>query len=412
MELAIVPRIRYPRRPEVSENALESRLALHVEGTVRSYLDPDRIEALAEDMRIVQRRRVHHAGLVATAFVVSAFDGGTDTEGRILDAWQTYLALGGTRSSETSFRRMAHKMVPVLKKLLRRRLQQLSKQAHPELRGRLESFADVLVPDGCAFKLASALSGSYPGTGQPAELKLHAVYSVRAGAVTSTRATAGSVHDSEGFAPTWTPGALYIWDLGYNSYERFIDATTSGAHVLQRLKENANPVALASYGPTGHRRALGDHDGKPLRLNEACALWYVHQRKVLDLDVELEDDQHRKTVARVVCVPFAGEDRYYLSSLPREAFTAYDLAEMYRVRWEIELFFRNWKGGVRLDQVRRLSHPASLELTITASMLAALLASDISSRLMSLSAMLESSQSSPAVEDFPPSAYSAPRAAH
>ena len=401
MELAIVPRLRYPQRPEVSENPLESLLAREVEEVGRAYLDPDRIDALAEDMRIVRRHRVHHAGLVAVAFVVSAFDGGTDTEGRILDAWQTYLSLGGTPSSETSFRRMAHKMVPVLNRLLRRRLRQLSKQAHPELRGRLESFADVLVPDGCAFKLAAALSGSYPGTGQPAELKLHAVYSVRAGAVLSTQTTAGSVHDSEGFAPTWAPDALYIWDLGYNSYERLIDAKRAGAHVLQRLKEGANPIALASYGPGGHRRALADTHGKPLSLNDACAFGYVHKQSVLDLDVELEDSLGRKTVVRVVCVPFDGEDRYYVTTLPREVFSAFDIAEIYRLRWEVELFFRNWKGGVRLDQVRRLSHPASLELAITASMLAALLARDISARLAELSQQLDTPQS-PHAETFPP----------
>jgi hypothetical protein len=311
------------------------------------------------------------------------------------------MALGGTPSSETSFRRMAHKMAPVLKLLLRRRLRQLSKQAHPELRGRLESFADVLVPDGCAFKLAAALSGSYPGTGQPAELKLHAIYSVRTEAVISSQTTAGSVHDSEGFAPTWAPGALYIWDLGFNSYERYIDATTAGAHVLQRLKDGANPVVLASYGPTGHRRALADENGKPLKINDACAFGYVHRQSVLDLDVELEDDSGRKAVARVVCVPFDGEDRYYLSSLPRDVFSAHDLAEIYRVRWEVELFFKNWKGGVRLDQVRRLSHPASLELTITASMLAALLARDISARLAELSQMFGSSQALPAETTSP-----------
>jgi hypothetical protein len=36
---------------------------------------------------------------------------------------------------------------------------------------------DVLIPDGCAFKVARALSGLHPGTGTAAELKLHAVYS-------------------------------------------------------------------------------------------------------------------------------------------------------------------------------------------------------------------------------------------
>jgi hypothetical protein len=85
MELAIVPRLRHPQRLETSEKPLESLLARHVEGVVRSYLDPDRVEALAEDMRIVQRRRVHHAGLVAVAFVASAFEGGSDGCGPATD---------------------------------------------------------------------------------------------------------------------------------------------------------------------------------------------------------------------------------------------------------------------------------------------------------------------------------------
>lgn len=397
MELAVVPRLRHRQQPEVAEDPLVFRLAPHIEEVARKYLDPDRIEALAEDMRIVHRHRVHNAGLVAAAFVVSAFEGGSDTEGRILDGWQTYLSLGGTRSSETSFRRMAHKMAPVLRRLLRRRLRELGQSQHPELRGRLESFADVLVPDGCAFKLAAAMSGLYPGTGQPAELKLHAVYSVRASAVVEVHATAGSVHDSDGFHPEWERDALYLWDLGYNSYPRFIDAVQGGAHVLQRLKDGANPVVLASYGPEGHRRVLRAADNKPMSLNEACEFGHVHHQRVLDLDVEIHDGQ-RKVVARVVCIPFEGEDRYYLTTLPREIFSPHDVAELYRVRWEVELFFRNWKGGVRLDQVRRLSHPASLDVTITASMLAALLARDVSVRLNEMAAEIHASTS----EAIPP----------
>jgi IS4 transposase len=171
--------------------------------------------------------------------------------------------------------------------------------------------------------------------------------------------------------------------------------------VLQRLKHGANPVVLASYGPSGHRRALNG-EGKPLSLNDACNFGYVHRQSVLDLDVELQDSQGRTMIARVVCVPFQGEDRYYLTSLPRDTFSAYDIAEIYRLRWEVELFFRNWKGGVRLDQVRRLSHPASLQLAITASMLAALLARDISARLTEISDQLDSESESPPAEAFSP----------
>jgi hypothetical protein len=52
----------------------------------------------------------------------------------------------------------------------------------------------------------------------------------------------------------------------------------------------------------------------------------------------------------VVCVPFGGQDRYYLTTLPRAIFTPQDVAEPYRIRWEVELFFRGWRGAMSLDE--------------------------------------------------------------
>ncbi len=111
----------------------------------------------------------------------------------------------------------------------------------------------------------------------------------------------------------------------------------------------------------------------------------LHSAHVLDLDVRLEDGEGRSIVARVVCVPF-GEDWYYLTTLPRSVFTAHDVAELYRVRWEVERMFRGWRGALRLDEVMRLSHPTSLQAAVTASLLAAALAQDITCELNALEA--------------------------
>ena len=99
------------------------------------------------------------------AFILSAFERSTDTEGRLLDARIIYEKLGGPSSGKTSFRKMAHKLLPVHHRLLRRRLRRLA-AALPseEMRGRLSKLADVLIPDGCAFKLARTLSELYPKT--------------------------------------------------------------------------------------------------------------------------------------------------------------------------------------------------------------------------------------------------------
>lgn len=389
MELAVVPPLRRALRPEIAPDPLRDRLAVHVERDVLALLDPARLEAQAEDLGLVQRHRVHHAGLIVCAWVLAAFARSTDTEGRMLDAQRTYRALGGADSGATSFRNQSRKLLPLFHRLLRRRLRALTDAADtPALRGRLAAFADVLIPDGCAFKVANALAGVYAGTGQPAEFKLHAVYCVRAGAVTTQTATAGSVHDSDGFWPeAWEPDALYLWDLGYNHYGRFIDAATAGSHVVQRLKDTANPVALASYGPTGARRTLpAGADGRPMRLQEATEFGHVHHQRVLDLDVLLAADDGRTHLARVVCVPCDGADYWYLTTLPRELFTPHDIAELYRIRWEAELFFRTWKGGVRLDEVRRLSNPQSLQVAVTTSLLAALLSRALGAALEQLAA--------------------------
>ena len=102
-------------------------------------------------------------------------------------------------------------------------------------------------------------------------------------------------------------------------------------------------------------------------------------------------------VARVVCVPFGGEDRYYLTTLPRELFTPHDVAELYRVRWEVERFFRGWRGALRLDEVRRLANAKSA--AVTASLLAAALAHDLTEIANDLAARQAAAEQAA----FPPS---------
>lgn len=382
MELFVLPRFWRPDPSADRDDDEAVRRAREVlTSSIAAFLDPDRLKALAEDLGCVSRTRKHHAGLMTIAAILSALRHGPDTEGRWLDAQSLYERLGGRRGGATAFRDKLRDLEPVFRELLRRRVLSLQEN-NPALRGRLSAFADVLIPDGCAFKIASALAGIWPGTGTPAEFKLHAVYSVRAGGLADLRGSAGSVHDNKGFGPTsWVRDALYIWDLGYQDYDRFVDAVLSGAVPLQRLKDKANPVVVASYGADGVRRPLLDSEGQSMRLNAACELGLLPRDGTIDLDVKIHDSRGRVVVARVVCVPFRDDDRWYLTTLPREVFTPFDVAEIYRVRWEVELFFRDLKGAVRLDEVTRLKNPISLRVALFASLIAATLGQQLTAAL-------------------------------
>ena len=408
IEKLIGPRFRHgppktaPKR--VRAQALEAAVAKVVEESARGLFDAARLEAIAYDLGAFSYQRLTRPGLVGCALVLSALERRTDTSGRWLDAQGVYADLGAPEVSQTSFRDAVRKMKPVLTEVLRRRMKQLEDAADShELRGRLSEFTDVIVPDGCAFKLASVLSGVHPGTGNPAELKLHAVYSVKTGMASVTQQTAGRVHDNDGFWPKWEGGALYIWDLGFNDMTRFIDAVEAGAHVLQRLKTSANPKVLARYDADGVKCV----EDMPMPLDRVCE-FFAPSTGQLDFDVEVRAPDRRRATARVVCVPYAGEDRYYLTTLPRNVFTPSDCAELYRVRWEVELFFRNWHGALRMDDVHRLRHPVSLEVAVLSSVLAACLSREVHAGLERLSPNLfdgpKSPENPPAAVDFPPGA--------
>ena len=149
MELAVAPSLHRPLSPAGSD-PLVALFAPYVERSVVGMLDPDRINMLAEDLRAVQRQRKHHAGLLVSALVLSAFRGPSDIEGRWLDAASTYRDIGGREGGMTAFRSFARKMLPVMQTLLQRRMKQIVAEAKTtELRGRLQAFADVLIPDGC-----------------------------------------------------------------------------------------------------------------------------------------------------------------------------------------------------------------------------------------------------------------------
>lgn len=399
VELALAPLLpsRLPARSPAPPSALQARFTSLIEDSVRDLFDPDRIEAIAEDMRVLHRRRKHKVGLLVAALILSAFEHPADTHGRWLDAQAAYRALGGPDSSDSSFQDQCRAMLPVLQELLRRRIDQLEKRTDdPRLRGRLASFTDVLMPDGCAFKVARALSWRYPGTGTVAEFKLHAVYSLRAQGPISLQTTPGRVHDSKCFWPKkWQKGALYLWDLGYHSHRRFISAARAGAHVVQRLKDSDNPLVLASFSTQGVERVVQSERGSPVRLNEALSTGLVHRSRILDLDV-LVRYKRRSVRARLVCVPAEGQDRWYLTTLPRSVFSPYDVAELYRLRWEVELLFRQWRGACNLDEVGRLTNHKSIEVAITASLLASLLGQQIARGLQQLEAASKAPPPAPA----------------
>ena len=259
------------------------------------------------------------------------------------------------------------------------------RQATPEDRRRkdfgvlLKEFSDVQVVDSTSLLLKKLARHWAPSTSKvkPAGVKWHALVSLKDGLPVADRLTEQRLHDSAGLPDAaLAPGTLTLFDLGYVNVERFIEAINRGADFLTRLKSNHNPVILRVHTGKGDRvKARG------MRLEDALEQKVLlDDAGALDLDVRLEANGKSGT-ARVVAELAAvdGEFHWYLTSVDRDVLSIDDVVEAYRLRWYVELFFKQLKSGTGLDTIQA-SRPGAVAALVYAKVIALCLA-----RLLELS---------------------------
>lgn len=237
----------------------------------------------------------------------------------------------------------------------------------------LKEFRDVQVVDSSSHLLKRLARHWAPSTSKvkPAGVKWHAVVSLKDGLPVAERLTEQKLHDSAGLPDgALAPGTLTLFDLGYIDVGRFVDAIRRGADFLTRLKSTHNPVIARVHVGKGDRvKARG------MRLEEALVQGVLLDDKgALDIDVLLEADGKSAT-ARVVAELSAedGEFHWYLTSVSREVLSIDDVVEAYRLRWYIELLFKQMKSGAGLDTILA-SRPGAVAALVYAKVVALCLA--------------------------------------
>lgn len=137
--------------------------------------------------------------------------------------------------------------------------------------------------------------------------------------------------------------ALYIFDLGYWTYELFDTIITQGQHFISRLRADCNPRILKVY--------VGKQEWVGKRLKEITLTG-----QTVDLLVNVSSDnphnpqmQHN---VRLVGLWHAAKHRWHLyltSLLAWQKFSAVLIGELYRLRWQIEILFRTLKSTLQLQ---------------------------------------------------------------
>jgi putative transposase len=231
---------------------------------------------------------------------------------------------------------------------------------------------DFHIMDSMTVTLPKELYAEYPGTGDYAALKVHKRLSVGLGTVVSYHISCAREHDAPHLVldESWR-GLGLLCDLGYASLQLLYDCERLEMVYVIRLKDNWKPRVQQI-----HRGQVQDTFFSGTNLQALLAdKTLLLDGRVVDATVTLGVGP--KTVGcRLVGVPAPdGTYRFYLTNLKRKL-GPHQIADIYRVRWEIESDNKLDKSCSHLDKISARTPSAVRALvhaSLTSSMLACLL---------------------------------------
>ncbi len=291
----------------------------------------------------------------------------------IADILRTFNAQTGLRTQYKAFyNRLAQPEFPrFMQQIYRDILRHLSANILcPAANGTLAHFQDVVVQDGSSFAVHDALAHTFGGrctTIRPAAVELHTFLRVFHDHVIDVAMAPDTEAERQFLPPAATlRGKLLLADRGYQRLDYWAAVQAAGGFFLMRGTTDLNPRMCTLRGPRG---AVSRFAGR--RLQDVID---TLPRRRLDLDVAWDRPGGQTLRLRMVLIWVRPTRAYTLlvTNVSRRVLTARQLAAWYRLRWQIELVFKEWKSYANLHAFTS-ANPAIVEGLIWASLCAAAL---------------------------------------
>jgi hypothetical protein len=208
-------------------------------------------------------------------------------------------------------------------------------------------FNHIRIQDGTSFALKSSLSGTWPGrftTISPAAVDLHVDFDLMSEMVNRVDLTPDSASERASLpAAQELAGDLLLADRGYFGAPYLQALDTAGGFFIVRGKSDMNPLIIKATRPDG--REVKRFRNR--RLNNVKHL--LSKYDCLDLEARFTGNklEEKKFQCRLVVHPNLCPDetpRYLVTNLDAEDFSPEQVSDGYRLRWQIELLFKEWKS--------------------------------------------------------------------
>jgi len=330
-----------------------------------AILPEQEIERLCGQCGVVERQRKLHLGMLVRAMVIAA---GTPGGAYQADILRSYLELEVPRVARSAFYRWFDEPLERFMTALADRALAYARAQQIDLTGILGGVKDWYIVDSTTVRVRDALQEEFPGTGAYAALKVHKVLSVGCGAPVHYHFSPAREHDSRHLqiGASWQ-GCGLLADLAYASLARLRACNAHGVRFVIRLKDNWKPkVDSIARGHVTQEFCSGT-DLDVLLDEEILQL----DGRAIDADVRVGGTKNPLHL-RLVGIHTAKGYGFFLTNLPPRIGPR-QVADLYRIRWEVELSIKLDKSVHRLDQIDA-ERPCSVKTLLHASLIASLIA--------------------------------------
>lgn len=211
----------------------------------------------------------------------------------------------------------------------------------------LNDFDDIYIQDGSSFSVNKLLKKHFPGRFtkiSPAAIEVHAFYSMRQNTFEYLGVAADSVSEVD-FMPNTMDvelkNRLCLFDRGYCGLEHLHKIDEAEGFFLVRSKSNINPVIDKVYRSDGRRAST--FVGK--NLNDICL------KKNEDYDFSITPNRKEKFQELRLIAIWSSKSKkhiYFYTNANRTKLPFKKIGNIYRLRWQIELLFKEMKSHTEL----------------------------------------------------------------
>jgi putative transposase len=333
------------------------------------YLDPEdipksletlfpkeTIDKIADDTGFTKRHRKVEPYIFFWSIVLGF---GVQLQRTLESLRRGYMDMAGIELSQSSWHdRFNPETVKFLRGCVELAMRQMAGEVNRTLTPKMNWIDDILIQDSSIVRLSASLMNEFPAARSrknAAGLKVSMLVSAVASSPQKVTIHGERTPETKTLKiGPWVQNKLLLIDLGFFKFQMFARIKENGGYFLSRLKKDSNPLILSTLRT--YRGNSIDLEGK--RWKEVKD---KIKRDVLDAEVEItfsrriyKGKKSKNSIPfRLVAVYNEEAKRYhvYITNIPPDALSAEDVAELYRVRWDIEMIFKELKSRYSLDAI-------------------------------------------------------------